>query len=122
LVKGLFKQQETVQNKWCKNLVFEKHRLTAQNGLEYTKELINSERAQFIILDEIFVAYNLKLITLVDLINLIKVFRQSIHTALVLTGRGCPKAIYNLADQVTELKNIKHPFQKGIIAQKGIDF
>ena len=48
--------------------------------------------------------------------------RRNARKFLVLTGRGCPKSLYKHVDLVTEMKEIKHPFQKGIQAIKGIDF
>ena len=55
------------------------------------------------------------------MLELINIFREQ-GKFLVLTGRGCPKNIYHHADLITEMKEIKHPFQKGIQAIKGIDF
>jgi cob(I)alamin adenosyltransferase len=44
------------------------------------------------------------------------------HTDIVLTGRDAPQSIIDIADTVTEMKEIKHPFQKGIKAKKGVDY
>ena len=41
---------------------------------------------------------------------------------IVLTGRAAPQELIDRADLVTEMREIKHPYQKGIFAQKGIDF
>ncbi|MCK4386126.1 MAG: cob(I)yrinic acid a,c-diamide adenosyltransferase, partial [candidate division Zixibacteria bacterium] len=41
---------------------------------------------------------------------------------LVLTGRNAPKKLLQLADLVSEVKEIKHPYKRGIIAQKGIEY
>ena len=41
---------------------------------------------------------------------------------LVTTGRGAPQWLIDMADMVTEMKEIKHPYKKGVKAQKGIDF
>jgi cob(I)alamin adenosyltransferase len=41
---------------------------------------------------------------------------------VILTGRGAPRALLSMADLVTEMKEIKHPYKKGITAQPGIDF
>jgi cob(I)alamin adenosyltransferase len=40
----------------------------------------------------------------------------------VVTGRGAPDWLIEMADMVTEMKEVKHPYQKGILAQKGIDW
>jgi cob(I)alamin adenosyltransferase len=93
----------------------------SKKGLDFIKKVLKSKKYDVIILDEILVAYNLKLITMSDIIEIIKLFRKE-GKYLVLTGRGCPKSIYKHVDLVTEMKEIKHPFQKGIEAIKGIDF
>ena len=41
---------------------------------------------------------------------------------LVITGRSAPKALIALADLVTEMKVIKHPYEQGIVAQAGVEF
>ncbi|MFH1456525.1 MAG: cob(I)yrinic acid a,c-diamide adenosyltransferase [Patescibacteria group bacterium] len=90
----------------------------AQDALIFIKNILKNNKYNLIILDEIFVAYNLQLIKLDDIIKLIKINKN----ILVLTGRGCPKSLYKYADLVTEMKEIKHPYKKGIQAIKGIDF
>ena len=91
-------------------------------GIEFAKKTIKSEKYDVIVLDEIFVALDLKLIQISVIIDLIKQSRKLSRNFLILTGRGCPKSLYKYADLVTEMKEIKHPFQKGIQAIKGIDF
>jgi cob(I)alamin adenosyltransferase len=92
-------------------------------GLKFAEQKIKSGQHQVIILDEILVAYNLGLIKLNAIIKLIKLARQvKGKMFLVLTGRGCPKSLYAHADLVTEMKEIKHQYKKGILAIKGIDF
>jgi cob(I)alamin adenosyltransferase len=55
-----------------------------------------------------------------DVMALIKSKKKEVE--LVLTGRGAPKEVIEAADLVTEMKEIKHPFRKGIEARVGIDF
>ena len=97
-----------------------------EHGIKFVQEIIKLNKYNLIILDEILVAYNLKLIKLNNIIKLIKLFNSSAadgnHKALVLTGRGCPKSLYKFADLVTEMKEIKHPSQKGIEARPGIEY
>ena len=73
-----------------------------------------------VILDEINYAVNLKLITVEDVLNLIE--SRPRKTSLVLTGNHATEEIIQVADLVTEMREIKHPFQRGIKAKKGIDF
>jgi len=45
-----------------------------------------------------------------------------VEQTIVLTGRGAPKEVMEIADLVTEMKNLRHPFDNGIPAKKGIDY
>ena len=73
-----------------------------------------------IVLDEINYAVNLDLIKVEDVIELIKNKPEDLN--LVLTGNYVKPEIIEIADLVTEMKEIKHPYQLGIKAKKGIDF
>jgi cob(I)alamin adenosyltransferase len=95
----------------------EEHRKAARAALEKAKELIS--KVDVLILDEVNNAVKDGLIDLVDLINLIS---KRGKTHLILTGRGAHKKVIAAADLVTEMKKIKHPFDKGKRAVKGLDF
>ncbi len=96
------------------------HQKIAKEAIEIAKEKILSEKYNIIILDEINYAVNLGLVELNDVLDLIKNKPQSV--TLVLTGNHVKQEIVDAADLVTEMKEIKHPFQRGIRAKKGIDF
>lgn len=96
------------------------HQKIAKEAIEIAKEKIISEKYNIIILDEINYAVNLGLVELADVLDLIKNKPQGI--TLVLTGNHVKQEIVDAADLVTEMKEIKHPFQRGIRAKKGIDF
>jgi cob(I)alamin adenosyltransferase len=98
----------------------EVHQKIAKEAIEIAKEKIISEKYNIIILDEINYAVNLGLVELADVLNLIKNKPQGV--TLVLTGNHVKQEIIDAADLVTEMKEIKHPFQRGIRAKKGIDF
>jgi cob(I)alamin adenosyltransferase len=72
------------------------------------------------VLDEFNYVLAEKLITLDEAILLLK--EKPADLELVLTGRGAPEAIIEVADHVTEMKDVKHPFQEGISARPGIDY
>ena len=72
-----------------------------------------------VILDEVNVALHFGLLNIEDIIALIK--RKPKNVELVLTGRYCPQAILKHADLITEMKEVRHPYQKGIKARKGIE-
>ncbi len=72
------------------------------------------------ILDEINVAIHEGLLDVVDVLALLDDKPEAIH--VILTGRNAPAALLEKADLVTEMKEIKHPFQEGMLAQKGFDY
>jgi len=99
---------------------FEEHRKAALNAYNLAVEKIISGEYQLVILDELNVAVKLKLITIDELKALI--VKKDDNLSLVITGRDAEKWLIEQADLVTEMTEIKHPFQKGILAQKGIDY
>ena len=92
----------------------------AEEAFNHAKEIIESGQYDIVVLDEINVALNLKLIKLDKVLELMK--KKPKHVELVLTGRYAPKEIIEIADLVTEMKEIKHPFKKGYPAREGIEF
>ncbi len=91
----------------------------AQEALDYARQIILEERVDFLILDEINVAIEFGLITDKDVIALIE--SRPPQMELILTGRNAPSSIIELADLVSEVKEVKHPYQKGIAARKGCE-
>ena len=98
----------------------EVHQKIAKEAIEIARQKILSEKYNIIILDEINYAINLELVKVDDVLDLIKIKPQKV--TLVLTGNHVKQQIVDAADLVTEMREIKHPFQKGIRAKKGIDF
>ena len=98
----------------------DEHKKYAEEAMKICQEKILSENYDLVILDEINYAVNLGLINLKSVIELIKSKPKKLD--LVLTGNHAKEEILHLADLVTEMKEIKHPFQSGIKAKKGIDF
>lgn len=92
----------------------------ARKGFEHAKEIIKSNEYDILILDEINVAVDFKLIPLDDLIKLIEEKPKELE--LILTGRYANPKIVKLADYVTEMLEIKHPYQRGVKARRGIDY
>jgi len=92
----------------------------AQEALALAEQVVKSGEYNIVILDEINVALNLKLINLNEVLELIK--EKPKHVELILTGRYAPTEIIEAADLVTEMKEIKHPFNKGYQARKGIEY
>ena len=92
----------------------------AREVLSHAREAILSGQYNVVILDEINYAIDLGQLELEPVLELIRQKPPALH--LVLTGRNAKPEIIEIADLVTEMKEIKHPFQKGILAAKGIDF
>jgi|TARA_B000000475_G_scaffold255757_1_gene235690 cob(I)alamin adenosyltransferase len=96
------------------------HQKVAKEAIRISNEKIQSGKYDIVILDEINYAVNLNLISLEDVLELIKSKPQNVD--LVLTGNYAKDEVIEAADLVTEMREIKHPFQQGIKAKKGIDF
>lgn len=92
----------------------------ARAGLRAAKKAIRDKSYSLVILDEINNALKFKLIDLEDLLGLIKITPAQIE--LVLTGRNAHPQIIKAADLVSEIKEKKHYFKKGIRARRGIEF
>lgn len=102
------------------NLPLEEHRKAAQSALKLAEEKMLSGEYRLLILDELNIAVSLGLISEQELGELLDKRPVSLH--MVITGRDATKSLIERADLVTEMTEIKHPYQKGILAQKGIDF
>lgn len=92
----------------------------AQKGLDHTKEIIKKGQYDVVILDEINVAVDYKLIAVDEVLKLMD--EKPSHMELVLTGRYSHPEMVKYADVVSEILEIKHPYQNGIQSRKGIDW
>lgn len=92
----------------------------ALDGLELARKAILENDYDMVILDEINVALGFKLISLEDVMELIKC--KPPRMELVLTGRYAPKEIMDLSDLVSEVTLVKHPYYQGVEARKGIEY
>lgn len=91
----------------------------AQQGFARAKEILLENEFDIMILDEINVALDWKLLKLEDVVELIK--NKPNNVEMILTGRYAHPELIELADLVTEMHEIKHPFQQGILARDGIE-
>jgi len=98
----------------------EDHEQVAKEAIKISNERIQSGNYDIVILDEINYAVNLNLISVEEVLNIVKTKPKGLD--LILTGNYAKKEVIEIADLVTEMREIKHPFQKGIKAKKGIDF
>ena len=99
---------------------FEEHVRAAKTALDIVGQKMSLDIFDIIILDEINYAVHLGLLNLGEVMNIVK--NRPKHLSLILTGNYACDEIISLADLVTEMKEIKHPYKKGIKAKRGIDF
>jgi len=93
----------------------------AQKGWEKAKEMIREERNTMVLLDEINIALRYDYIDIADVVDFLETEKPPM-THVVLTGRNAKEELIEIADLVTEMGQIKHPFRQGIKAQKGVEF
>jgi cob(I)alamin adenosyltransferase len=98
----------------------EEDKKAVQEAWDFAKSKIASGSYEMIVLDEINYVLDYGLLPVEEVLEVLKNKPKSLH--LVLTGRNARPEIIEQADLVTEMREIKHPYQKGIKAQKGIEF
>jgi len=98
---------------------FPGHRRAAEEGLELVCEALVCKRYDLVILDEICVALSLGLLRESAVLDVVGHRAAGVH--VVLTGRGATPALLELADTVTEMSAVKHPYEAGKAATKGIE-
>jgi len=91
----------------------------AKEGYERVKEVLLSKKYDLVVLDEICVSTYFNLITKEEILHLMEIKPE--QTELVLTGRYAPKEVMEAADLVTEMKEIKHYYDCGVMARDGIE-
>lgn len=95
----------------------------AKRGLELAENLIKEKRHQLIVCDEILSCLLTGLLKEEEVLGLLDTYESMGRVCeLVLTGRSLPERIKERADLVTEMKMVKHYFNKGLPARKGIEF
>jgi len=91
----------------------------AREGLRKAREAMQSGEYDIIVLDEITTAYYFKLISLEDMLELVRSKPEDVE--LIFTGRYAPQELIEAADLVTEMREVKHYYQKGVRARDGIE-
>jgi len=105
-----------LQSRACESIDIYKAHL----GLQAFREAIKSNSFDLIILDEINMAIDFGLLQIDEVMAIIEQKPPGLH--LILTGRNAKNEIMEIADLVTEMKEVKHHYHKGVNAQKGIEF
>ena len=98
----------------------EKHKAAAQEAWKTLVEEVNSDKWDLIVMDEINNAINYELIDVNSVVDMLKQKPERLH--VILTGRYAKPEIIDIADTVTEMNVVKHAYEKGIKAAKGIEF
>jgi cob(I)alamin adenosyltransferase len=93
----------------------------ARAGWEKAKELILDARLRMVVLDEINIALRYDYLDVNEVVDFLKTSKPE-FTHVVLTGRNAKQELIDLADLVTEMTLVKHPFRSGIKAQPGVEF
>lgn len=102
------------------NNIKEEDKLLIQEGWKTAQDAIKEDKYQLIILDEANIAIDLGCIQLTDMIETLK--SKPPNMEIVLTGRNAKQEIIEVADLVSEIIPVKHYWDKGIKARKGIEF
>jgi cob(I)alamin adenosyltransferase len=97
-----------------------KHRRQARAALEFAASKIMSGAYDLMVLDELTYLISLQLVEEDDVLAVLKSKPQKLH--LIITGRDASPALVRFADLVTECRQVKHPFETGRKAIKGIDY
>lgn len=97
----------------------DRDRLIAREALEKCAIILSSELYDLVILDEVNIALYYNLIDVDQVISALESRRESIE--VVLTGRYAPEKLIEMADLVTEMKEIKHYYTQGVLSREGFD-
>lgn len=89
-------------------------------ALKKIKSIIRSGKCDVLILDELNVAARDRFISIKELLKILK--NKTGNMEIVITGRGAPPQLMEIADIISEIKAVKHPYEKGIKYRKGIEF
>ncbi len=92
----------------------------ARRGLERAEQCLADPAYGMVILDEVNYAVHFKLVSVEELTDVLR--RKHEDVEVVLTGRAAHPAIVEMADYVTEMREIKHPWRSGVTARKGIEY
>lgn len=92
----------------------------ARHGLNTVSAIISNKQYDVIILDEVCIALYYKLFSMEEFLDVLKL--KPDETEIVMTGRYATQQLMDVADLVTEMKEVKHYYSCGVEARKGIDF
>jgi cob(I)alamin adenosyltransferase len=92
----------------------------ARAAWEHARSIIESGAHQLVVLDEVTYPMNWAWIDTDEVVTAIR--ERPENVSIVATGRDAPAALVDAADTVTEMRNVKHAYDRGVVAKKGIDY
>jgi cob(I)alamin adenosyltransferase len=98
----------------------EKDKATAREAWEVARQKIGSDEYDLVVLDELTYPLTYGWVPVQEVIDVLRQRPEGLH--VIITGRDAPEELIEYADLVTEMQEIKHPFNKGLKAQPGIEF
>ena len=98
----------------------EKDKASAREAWELARQKIGSDEYDLIVLDEITYLLTYGWVPVEEVIDVLRQRPAGLH--VIITGRDAPQELIDYADLVTEMREIKHPYKKGLKAQPGIEF
>jgi cob(I)alamin adenosyltransferase len=134
-IKGQWKHGEMKSAAWFEELLdfrvmgegftwksrdLEKDRNAAHAGWEMAKSVIAAGRHHLVILDEFTWLLRYGMVNGEEVLEVLRTRPEGLH--VLITGRDAPKALIEMADLVTEMREVKHPYRAGVKAQKGIEW
>jgi cob(I)alamin adenosyltransferase len=98
----------------------ERHRAVAKQAWEFAQDILMSSKYRFVILDELTYLIKYKIIDEVEVVQTLARKPADLH--IIVTGREAPESLIDVADLVTEMRDIKHPHRVGVKAQRGVEY
>jgi cob(I)alamin adenosyltransferase len=95
-------------------------KLAAEKAWQVSRELILDGQHAIVVLDELTYVLNYGFVSVEEVMTTLN--SRPPHVHVIITGRNAPEPLLNIADLVTEMQSVKHPFDKGVRAQPGLDF
>lgn len=92
----------------------------ARAAWDHAADTISSGRYQLVVLDEVTYPINWGWVDTADVLETLRERPEKVN--VILTGRDAPDALVELADTVTEMRKVKHAYDSGIMARRGIDY
>lgn len=95
-------------------------RSEAERGFHLARECIEGGSFDLVVLDELNVVLDYGLLEIEPVLELLR--KRPAHVEVLSTGRGAPPALLEAADLVTEMREVRHPYSKGMVSRRGIDY